>query len=821
MFIFVFLSMIGCSAVSKNDATKDIKFSASNTTSSETKPVGNVKNDVSKELKGFDKELVNLFSARSDSYENLLPNSTELIENALIKGKISREKAAVLKVISNFDPKRLPKEYVSVEPPDTAQYDIRYLINNWNKLSKETRSEVLPYLLPIDHPQSFFNLDKKKNKSSRIKLFEEAYAAEDNKLCVQEFKHDGQKFKILYYEEKNWSEKKKQSIKNTVSYIKESIIYSWNKFKSLMKIKPSKPFIIELVELEKKLYGLEWYEEGNYRIRINILHANNEKANKSTTAHELFHAFQDEYKVGYDTPDEKWLCEATAVWAENYVYPNYNLEHAWHPRFFKTLDKERIGAGKGFEYLSYMFFYYLTDYAKTNFIRDIIKTAGQKGAKSIRPFLENNIPKLKETYSTFALYNWNWSPVDKYYDYGKITGGPSGKSFKKKIMRVEQEDKESVLLEPGAMAYYLYLFDQQDLTLQHVTITFEKSIANDKYLKRKAILKIGDKWVVEDWSSEVVKQYCRAKTDKSENIKALILVYSYANFKNKMKEPDKFRVETGKCNKEMQLSMKYDYTYKVDSFEWKAEGTLVETLEIKDHFYYVVKNSKYNFSGQGFIDGKKQIETSGSASTSITNPDIYNSLVRILKKPSTSKEGSKDIYQKYGAKENIPPQGMLMVIPPLLKEDTLKGNTTFYFPEPLRTINLAQPLPLDGISQIVALIPDLNDWNPKGINISKSIDVFKYNCPLKNIYTADLGKIAEQLDSITGIQDIDNSIKLPDSLGESFNIGGQGNINDLYSSISIINVVKDAMMPRNKTPKGTAMLKIKLNAVYTKYYGEK
>ncbi|MGB9976861.1 MAG: DUF6055 domain-containing protein [Thermovenabulum sp.] len=790
------------------------------------KPIYGSQNATSGKLKGIDKELADLFSV-PDDYEELPPNSTELIEKALNEGKITKERAALLEVFADYDPEKLPAEYKTDRAADTSEYAIKYLVDNWGILSEETRNLVLPYLLPLNDPNSFFypgNIKIKKS-SSGFKILKEVLAAdEDFQVHVDEFTHDGQKFEIMYYEEKNWSKEKKESIKAMALYVKEAVIYSWDKFKNLMKIKPSKPYIIELVELPKTKLGLEFYSDGKYRIRLNTMIAGLEKYIKSTTAHELFHTFQDEMKIGYSTVEEKWLCEATAVWSENYVYPDYNVEHSRHPGFFRTLDQERIGIGKLFEYDSYMFFYYLTDYAGVNFIREIIKTAGQSGSQSIRPFLDKNIPKLKETYATFALYNWNWPPVDKYYDYGRITGGPSGKCFKKKIMKVDEEDEVNVSLNPGALMYYLYIFDQKDPTLQHVTITFEKSIADDKYLKRQAILRINGNWVVEDWSSETVKQYCKAKTDKNEDIQALILIYSNANLKDELKEADKFRVETGKCYKEMQLNLTFEYNYSVQGFEWKSKGNMTENLEIKDHCYYVVKNSSYDFSGEGFVDGKKMVETSGNASASINNPDIYNSLVRILKKPSDNTEELRDAYEKYGIKENIPPQGILITVPALLEGVAFRGNTVFSFPEPIGTINLSEPLPLDGISQVIAVTPDLNDWNAKGINISMVVDVFKHKCPVQGAFTVDYNKMAEQLDNIKlpdsqEMKDAMNFLK-ENNMGNLLNLGNQGNKEEL-SSLNVINAIKNAMIPGNRPAKGSATLKIRVNGVYTKYYGEK
>ena len=134
------------------------------------------------------------------------------------------------------------------------------------------------------------------------------------------FTHDGQSFDIVYFEESHWSKEIKQLLSDTASLVKETIIHSWDKFKPLMKTKPSMPFIIELLDMPNGLFGEEFFKDGNYRIRLNYNYVNNKVLIRSTTAHELFHTFQDELHLGYSEIDEKWLSEATAVWSEHYAY---------------------------------------------------------------------------------------------------------------------------------------------------------------------------------------------------------------------------------------------------------------------------------------------------------------------------------------------------------------------------------------------------------------------------------------------------------------------------------------------------------------------
>ena len=83
--------------------------------------------------------------------------------------------------------------------------------------------------------------------------------------------------------------------------------------------------------------------DGQKRCRIKIRSGLNKTFTEASVAHELFHCFQFAIGMNSATPvSREWAMEGTAVWAENYVYSNYNTEHEYLKTFFKDLDTSLI-----------------------------------------------------------------------------------------------------------------------------------------------------------------------------------------------------------------------------------------------------------------------------------------------------------------------------------------------------------------------------------------------------------------------------------------------------------------------------------------------
>ncbi len=702
----------------------------------------------------FDEEISALFKI-PDDYEPLSDSSIQKIRNDLQTGKITEEEAAKLAIFSEYSPKILPESYIGEGGYDSAQYEIRYLLKNWDLISQQTRDAVLPYLLPLNDPGSIFNpsYNKEKNTVSIKSIIDyatiDAYAGTLD-LGGDTFTHDGQTIEIMYSMDSDLGDSVKQAYEETTKLVKETIIHSWDMYKPLMKTTLNKPLQVELLPMAEGAFGEEFTKDNIYRIRINSKYMQNKKLIKSTTAHELYHAFQEELGLGFSETEEKWLTEATAVWAEHYSFNDLNFEHIRHPGFFRTLDKERIAFGQGFEYVSYMLFYYLTDYEKINFIYDITKEAATKGNSSIRKYLNEKIPKIKDTYGNFAACNWNAAPTKKYYDYEAITGTPSGKCLYKKAMQSDDEDSQTVSLKPGAIKYYFYAFRTSDPDLAHVKITFDKKFEGDKHVKRQALIRIGGVWKLEDWSGVDERTYCRKRELKNEKIEALVLIYSNGDFEKGDKEAvDDFVVRTEKCPSEMEITLDSTITLSNGQISWECTTHYTETLEIKDHSFFLTKSASHNMTGKGTMEGAVVIDTTGGFQYGADQTTLGQSMTRVLLRTQENIEGAKEAYAKYGITENTPSTGIFMTIPALPAEG-MPGHTTLSFPPPVGTQNIDTPFPLDGISQIVGFVPEKMEWSPEGFNASRELDYFSYKSPVTSMFSMDASTFMEQYSSLSG-----------------------------------------------------------------------
>ena len=742
LFIFLLVFFLGFISCSQKTEDSDVDVKAVDGIDEEIEVVDSV---------NVEENLMKIFpSGEKVKYEE---KGQPLLDQLLADeaaGKITRnERARYTLMMAYNQESALPEAYRGYEGWIDTHYELRYIRDHWDDFSKEEQAEIIPLIVPIDDPRSIHYPKEKKEKSSIVPI---AYADAD-RLVRRSFIIDNQTIEIVYVIQDEWLEVNDQWYKiedvamalEIESIVEEAIRQGWYKFKPLMKKTPSSKVLVELIPMELGLGGEEWHDGNQYRIRLNLLYLYLPKRVQSTTVHELFHVFQDEYGIGYKFKEEKWLCEATAVWSENYVYSDYNIEHDRLPGFFNTLEKDRINFGKEFEYDSYMLFYYLTDYANMNFIREAIEKAGTGGNAGIRPYLNSKIPDRKAVYSEFALYNWNQEPFKFYEDYGDLKGSPHGNGYSNTFMINETEDMQSISLKPGAIEYYHYDFDRSDEDLHHVNIDFSNTFTSDQDISRQALIKINGTWFTEIWDDVSQKIYCSLRND-DELVEELVLIYSNGSFTDEKNGIDEFKVWTEGCHEAMALKITTTYNYSVGDFEWSLQGRMDEKLIIKDHYVFIVENSNYSFSGDGLLEKEHAVRTEGSISGSVEEPTLENSLVRIILQMGEEHEETLAIYKAFGIEEITPQGGVLITLPFGIEGSSMTGSTTFEMPEPVGTMHMDDPFPLDGISQAMGIEISPFHWGPEGLSFTQEIDLLTHVPAILNIYDFSPSKLKETLE---------------------------------------------------------------------------
>ncbi len=108
-----------------------------------------------------------------------------------------------------------------------------------------------------------------------------------------------------------------------------------------------------------------------------------------------------------------------------------------------------------------------------------------------------------------------------------------------------EDDEWNCILSPGAAQYHMFVITAGPEEIKRLKIDFKKE-ADDQYLRRKALVKIGDTWELESWNTITNREFCREKPE--ENVKSVILILSNADLENAGNIP--FTVETdGECEK--------------------------------------------------------------------------------------------------------------------------------------------------------------------------------------------------------------------------------------------------------------------------------
>lgn len=774
VFSLIFILLLG-GCGKKNDDSQD-QSSSSNQVPSNTQGQIDPDTQINQQVPIYDSDITKLLEDENisedyklllsgpEDYEPLEDTSYDKLHDAFDKNEITEEEYSKLLILLKYRPELVPVKYSGAQGCESIDHAYQFISDNRGNLSEDTKKLIEPYMLPIDNPGSYyFYTDEEEepvSEDSSFGLSNKVYAAGVSKqLVVNEFYVDDQKVTIQYYEYEHWNQDKKLEYNMCVNDIEEAVIHSYNEFENLLTVSLTKPVLIEVVQLQNFTNGEAWFENGQYRIRLSKSLYQDAVKIKGVTAHELFHNFQYEMGLRFTGKDMKWLHEATAKWSEHYAFDSYNTEHGYLNYFFRTLDRDRINFGDNFEYSGYMLFYYFSDYGQYNIVPDILWGTVRNGASHIREYLTNMVEDMRDQYGDYAFINLNSGISLVYDDHGPLSGFPSGKAYARKIMKVNEENIREVSLDPGALQYYFYMFDK-DAETEHIEFRFDETFDKDKYIKRQAIIKVNGEWHLEDWSSKDEIKYCRQNEPVDENVQAVLLIYSNSNFKRDgaNDSADHFKVTTGKCYSEMRISIRAEYVYTNENFIWTSNASLHDTVKIIDHSLFISRDCVYEMEGTGVLEGNTVIETACSNRSAVANPDIENSLARLILPFEDDSGEMENQLKEYGITQNTPAGGILITLPSLREDEELTGSTNLYMPDPIGKMPMDMPLPYDGISQVIAVEIGKNDWSPQGFNTSMTINIFSHEPPILDWFEVDPGQLREILSSMNA----DAGIDIPD-----------------------------------------------------------
>lgn len=542
------------------------------------------------------------------------PTSEDLIDKALKSKAIDEETALIYKVYAAFGDPSLPAAYRGDYSLVFDSLIMDEAAERFDKLSPKTQAILRPFFIPPAYPGSwaeryqvgstpFSALEPSFRLMAYLGNREQSYQVEppvpnrppDLPKKNWKFLYASQQVKVWWQSSRRDDEQKATFIVNAIDN------KIWTSLTVLMGTEP----VADVGEaynggddrLDIYLFSLQYL--GKYS-GINIPYPGGckkwpsyilirpEAVSEDTLTHELMHAFQRWYDLAGACTDYSWWVEATAAWAEDYVYPkgshNYegtftpNPEHDYGKAFYLAPERS-LDTGDG--YAQYVFPFYL-NYEFPAGARNIVQRIWFND-QLYGPLeaIDKALPGgFKEVWPDFVLYNWNRGPHIEYQTWDKIQQGAIARVVANAKTTYDPplfspaalaetgqngERKYELQLPPSSSgsgaslphlsaAYYHFKFD--DINARSVTflngLSYKwyttqqpgdptKSVHYDyehelgvpvippKGASVQAMIKYeGQPWKVEDWTYR--PSYFACRDARAERLEELVIVLSNSNY---------------------------------------------------------------------------------------------------------------------------------------------------------------------------------------------------------------------------------------------------------------------------------------------------
>ena len=357
---------------------------------------------------------------------SLTPPSHELIDRALASGAIDAETALIYKVYATFGDPRLPFQY---RGDDRLVEDTRVLVQlvvEFDSLSPPTQALLAPFLLPPSAPGSWLELREGAMGSGAVT----AAAVEWHSISTL-----NGKVKVWY--EQRYTDTGMDDVKATgLVHALDSLI--WDKLTGLMGREPLSDIgqpnnggdgklDIYLVHIGDRGVTSPHLACDNSPVHI-LVNSDRPLGDArtpgiiQTTAHELMHAIQFTYDVAEACSEYDWWAEASAKWAEDYVYPLANGEQPYAPPFLDSPELPLENMSDNRHYGAYLLPFYLDRSLEgPGVVRQIWEN--DTASDSLTAINDAVAGGFEETWPEFVVRNWNRPPVDDYKTWDELTAG--------------------------------------------------------------------------------------------------------------------------------------------------------------------------------------------------------------------------------------------------------------------------------------------------------------------------------------------------------------------------------------------------------------
>lgn len=404
-----------------------------------------------------------------DSSPPAPPSSFELIDSDVEAGKIDAETSLKYKTFAEFDDARLPEAYRSDSVGGEAGLFMNEVVAAYPTLSAGTQVVLAPFFIPPFQAGSWAVLSSHGALQSAPGDWVYITAA-------------GGKARVWYKKADSGFQYKAQVVAGALNDI------VWQKETDLMGREPimDEAGVQNFVVFDKYRDGWNstFVPFGDYAgmtvpqkcsptasvIYINPALSDTGNSSKigivETTAHEFMHALQFSFTLkgsAYESActEYLWMGEATATWAEDYVYHDHNTEWRMAQIYLDTTDRQLNDRTKWRDYGEYLLVYYFTrKYGDDDAVRQAWTAA--QSVDSLTAFMNFGNFNFEQL---AAL--WNKAPFDTFFIDSEGLD-KHVKPWSEGTLRATggfQEYEQGVNIKPGAAYAYHYDIDPSVRTI--------------------------------------------------------------------------------------------------------------------------------------------------------------------------------------------------------------------------------------------------------------------------------------------------------------------------------------------------------------------
>lgn len=469
------------------------------------------------------------------------PSSLELIAEALDSGEIDQETAYKYQVFALFADSRLPDEYNGDDRDAGERMDILDDAGGaLDSFSPATQAELAPFFKRPDEPGSWITQETVPSQAAA-----QAPSADVPAVTWTTFAAVGGKAKVWAQNRYPGDAAKAQAIADALT------AKIWPETTGLMGKEPrtdaglpnnggSDAIDFYLVHAPVDEDGKAWLgvaeaADPNHSCQLSAryllvdsdepLGSDTSPGILQTVTHEFFHAIQFNFplKAGCWHPAYAWFMEASATWAEDYVYPDAQSEQMYARVLlddpFNAIDIWEAGGLQ--QYAAYLLPYYFSRMAHAPGIVREAWVASKDEVDSVHAIgvALASLNGWDAVWPEVTLYNWNREPVDDYREADDLEDGaePLGGVNEMGSGEVDLGD----LFYHLSAEYYHFKFLDEARTVQFK----DNGLGAYEHLHVRALPKIDGQWgEPEDWTEKTQKSFCRNLP--GQNLEELVIIIS-------------------------------------------------------------------------------------------------------------------------------------------------------------------------------------------------------------------------------------------------------------------------------------------------------